>query len=149
MDAPAIVFWHWWALAIVLLVLEALLPGVLFLWLAVAAGAVGFFLLAMPELSWAYQLIWFSMLSVISIVAFRSYQKRHPTTSDQPSLNRRGEQYAGRTFTLESPIKNGVGKLKVDDTIWRIRGEDLAAGTVVKAKGFEGNTLLVTEYKKP
>jgi hypothetical protein len=38
--------------------------------------------------------------------------------SDQPKLNRRGEQYVGRTFTLEEPIVNGHGKIRVDDSTW-------------------------------
>ncbi len=143
MDITLIDFWHWWIAAILLLILETALPGFFFLWLAVAAVVVGIIMLAVTDLSWDFQLIWFSLLSVISIVAFRSYQKRHPQTSDQPTLNRRGEQYSGRTFTLESPIQDGVGKLKIDDTIWRIRGQDLPSGTTVKIEGFEGNSLLV------
>jgi len=34
-------FWHWWILACLMLVLEMLLPGIIFLWLSVAAAAAG------------------------------------------------------------------------------------------------------------
>ena len=36
-----IIFWYWWALAAVLLVFEMLLPGVVFLFLAIGAAAAG------------------------------------------------------------------------------------------------------------
>ena len=37
----AVEFWHWWALGGVLLIVEALVPGFVFLWLGVAASLVG------------------------------------------------------------------------------------------------------------
>ena len=35
-----IIFWYWWALAAILLVFEMMLPGIVFLFLAVGATAV-------------------------------------------------------------------------------------------------------------
>ena len=58
-------------------------------------------------------------------------------------MNRRGEQYIGRNFTLEHPIVNGVGKIQVDDSIWKIRGEDCAVGTRVRVTGVDGTIMLV------
>jgi hypothetical protein len=80
---------------------------------------------------------------VTSIVIFRGYQKSHPTRTDQPELNRRSRQYIGRTFTLEEPIVNGVGKLHVDDTTWRIVGENLPAGQNIIVIGVDGILLKV------
>ncbi|MDX1698493.1 MAG: NfeD family protein, partial [Thiohalobacterales bacterium] len=96
------------------------------------------------ELGWQYQLLIFSGLSVISIALFRRYQRRNPPVTDQPALNRRGEQYIGRTFTLEQPVVNRAGKLRVDDSTWRISGEDLPAGTRVTVTGVDGVVLQVT-----
>ena len=36
-----VVFWYWWALAAVLLVCEMMLPGVVFLFLAIGAAVAG------------------------------------------------------------------------------------------------------------
>jgi membrane protein implicated in regulation of membrane protease activity len=58
-------------------------------------------------------------------------------------LNRRGEQYVGRLFTLQEAVVNGVGKLQVDDTTWRISGVDLPAGRKVRVAGVDGTTLRV------
>jgi membrane protein implicated in regulation of membrane protease activity len=139
-------FWHWWILAAILLVFEAIIPGFFFLWMAVAGAAIGLILWVFPALGWQYQVLLFALTSIISIIIFRRYQRIHPIQSDQPALNRRGEQYLGRVFTLDTPIVNGVGKLHVDDTTWRISGDDLASGTKVKVTGVEGVTLQVSPF---
>jgi membrane protein implicated in regulation of membrane protease activity len=99
--------------------------------------------LVSPELGWEYQVLIFALLSVISIVAWRSYFRKHPIITDQPALNRRGDQYIGRLFTLEEPIINGNGKIKVDDTTWKIIGDDCEAGSKVKVTGVDGVILKV------
>ncbi len=137
-------YWHWWILGGILLLIEVLAPSFFFLWLAIAAAVTGVILLGLPELDWQYQLMIFSGLSVVSIALFRRYQRQHPATTDQPALNRRGEQYIGRTFTLEQPIVNRVGKLRVDDSTWRITGDDLPAGTRVTVTGVDGVVLEIT-----
>lgn len=135
--------WSWWILAIALLVLEAFVPGTFFMWLGIAAGVVGLLLLLMPGMGWEYQIIVFAAISVASIVIWRHYFRKHPVTTDQPTLNRRGEQYVGRTFTLGEPIVNGQGKIRVDDTTWKILGDDCEAGSRVKVVGVDGVQLKV------
>lgn len=137
-------YWHWWILGGILLLIEVLAPSFYFLWLAIAAAVTGLVLLGAPDLGWQYQLMIFSGLAVVSIALFRRYQRQHPATTDQPALNRRGEQYIGRTFTLEQPIVNRVGKLQVDDSTWRITGDDLPAGTRVTVTGVDGVVLEIT-----
>ena len=80
---------------------------------------------------------------MISVVAWRAYQRGHPTISDQPTLNRRGHHYLGRTFTLDEPIVEGRGKIRVDDSTWRIEGEDMAVGTRIKVVAVDGVILKV------
>ena len=136
-------FWHWWVLGIILIILELFLPGAFFLWMGIAAGLVGLLLVVVPSLAWQYQIIWFAILSVVSIVVWRIYLNKHPTPTDKPTLNKRGEQYVGRTFTLDEPIVNGVGKIRVDDTMWKIEGEDCAGGTRVQVTQVNGAVLRV------
>ncbi|MCH7943359.1 MAG: NfeD family protein [Proteobacteria bacterium] len=138
-------FWHWWVAAIGLIVVEALVPGAIFLWLGVSAAVVGAILLAAPELSWEYQLLIFAVLSVGSVIGWRAYHKRHPTKTDLPNLNRRGEQYVDRLITLDEPIVNRVGKVRLDDTSWKVTGQDLPAGARVKVVGVDGVVLQVEE----
>ena len=136
-------FWHWWVAAVVLIIIETLAPGAIFLWLGVSAGVVGAVLLAAPELSWENQLLIFSVLSVGSVVGWRVYQRSHPTETDLPTLNRRGEQYIGRVVTLDDPIVNRVGKVRLDDTSWKVEGDDQPAGARVKVVGVDGVVLKI------
>ncbi len=143
MSLEEIEFWHWWIAAIVLVVIEVFAPGTVALWMGISAAAVGFLLLAAPDLTWQTQFLVFAVLSVATVVGWRAYQLRHPTVSDQPALNRRGEQYVGRTFTLDEAIVNGRGKIHVDDTMWKVEGQDMAQGTQVQVTGVDGTVLTV------
>ena len=143
MSPEEIEFWHWWIAAVVLIVVEVFAPGAVALWMAVSAAVVGLLLLAVPDLTWQTQLLIFAVLSVATVVGWRAYQLRYPTETDQPSLNRRGEQYVGRVFTLSEAIVNGTGKIHVDDTMWKVAGEDLPEGTQVRVTGVDGTLLTV------
>ena len=143
MDFNSLTYWHWWILAVALIVLEVFAPGAVFIWMGVAAAVVGVILLIAPDMGWEYQFMVFSILSVVSIASWKVYQRKHPTETDRPTLNRRGEQYVGRIFTLDEPIVNGLGKIRVDDSTWKIEGADCAVGTQVKVTGVEGTILIV------
>lgn len=136
-------YWHWWVLGILLVILEMFSPGVFMVWMGIAAFILGIVVWAEPGMTWQWQLFLFSGLSVLSIVLARLFLQRHPIRSEQPLLNRRGEQYVGRTFTLDEPIINNQGKIRVDDSTWKVRGEDCAAGTQVKVTGVDGVVFLV------
>ena len=60
-------YWQWLVLAVVLVVLEIVSPGVFFLWFGLAAAGVGGILWRAPNLVWQMQLVIFAMLSVLSI----------------------------------------------------------------------------------
>jgi hypothetical protein len=143
-----IVFWHWLAFGAFLLIVELLAPGVFFLWMAQAAAITGVLLFFLPSLGWEAQIAVFSVLSVLSVALARRFVKRHPIASDQPLLNRRTAHYIGRVFTLDRPIINGQGKLKIDDSLWKIRGEDCEAGTQVKVVDADSVVLVVRKANK-
>ena len=133
-----VVFWHWWILAGILLILELTAPAFFFLWLGIAAAAVGMILLVFPNIPLETQLVLFSIASVVAIIAWKKYRESRPITTDQPNLNRRGHQYIGRVLTLTEPIVNGDGKVTVDDSTWRVKGPDLDAGTAIRVTGVDG-----------
>jgi membrane protein implicated in regulation of membrane protease activity len=133
-----IVFWHWWILAGLLLILELTAPAFFFLWLGIAAAAVGLILLVFPSIGVETQLVLFGITSMMAVLARRKYRETRPLKTDQPNLNRRGHQYVGRVFSLDDPITNGVGKVTVDDSTWRVKGPDLPAGSHIKVTGVDG-----------
>ncbi|WP_045227041.1 NfeD family protein [Methyloterricola oryzae] len=144
-----IVFWHWWAFAALLLIVELLAPGMFFLWMAEAAFVTGALLWLMPAMSLEGQLIAFSVLAVVSIVLARRFYKTNPIKSEQPLLNQRTAQFVGRVFVLEHPIVNNFGKIRVDDSLWKIQGDDCPEGSRVKIVGVEGLVLKVEKIVPP
>ena len=138
-----IIYWHWLILAVALIILEILMPGAYFLWMGISAAVVGGAMFVFPQMPILVQVLIFAILSVITVMMYRSYRKKNPVVTDEPALNRRAEQYIGQSFTLREPIVNGEGKIKVDDAIWKITGNDIDAGETVRVVAIEGSTLIV------
>lgn len=138
----SMLYWHWLVIGLGLLVTEMLLPtGFVLLFVSTAAlltGAVTW--LFSPSLQ--AQLLIFSTLVLAGFFAWRRLRPAQ-AQNPQPTLNRRSESYVGRVFTLDTPIVNGVGKLRVDDSQWRVAGPDLPAGSQVRVVRAEGATLRV------
>jgi membrane protein implicated in regulation of membrane protease activity len=134
--------WNWFVLAAVFLVLELLLPGVFMLWLGLAAILVGLISLA-TDWMWQAQLIAFAILAIACVPAWRYFARGFEGPGDRPFLNRRAEGYVGRIFTLEKPIIGGVGTIRIEDTVWRVNGPDLPAGSRVKIARADGADLAV------
>ena len=139
-----ILFWYWWALAAVLLICEMLLPGVVFLFIAVGAAAAGLVLLVASGASLEFQLAVFAIVSVVSAVALRPYLKRlqNSRTTDE-TLNARGEALVGREFILDQPILAGRGRIKLGDGSWIVTGPDMVAGAKVRVAAVRGTELRV------
>jgi inner membrane protein len=135
------VFWYWWVLGFILLVLEILTPGYFFMWMAISGFVTGAMVLLLPATSMAMQVLVFSVLSVVTIIVWKIYGKKHIKESDHPLLNKRGVQYIGRVFSLYEPIKNGQGKIKVDDSIWKVHGEDCDITNRVKVVAIRGTVF--------
>jgi inner membrane protein len=76
-------------------------------------------------------------------LAGRSYFARKDNESDQPLLNRRGDSLVGRTSTLVEPIREGRGRIRLDDTWWSVTGPDLPAGMRVRVADWTGSELIV------
>jgi membrane protein implicated in regulation of membrane protease activity len=135
--------WAWILLGLVLIGLELAAPGVFFLWLGLAALLTGL-LDAAFGLSWQAALLAFAVLSVGSVMLGRLVTGRQGDLDANPSgLNRRGHEMIGRVFTLEAPILDGSGRVRVDDSSWRVTGPDAPAGASVRVVRVDGATLVV------
>ena len=136
-------YWHWIIFGLVLLALELVAPVAFFLWIGASALVTAVAMLVFPELSWQAQFLIFSVLSVFSIILSRMFLVKRQTKSDSPNLNRRGQQYVGRVFTLSESIEQGNGKIEVDDTHWAVRGPTLPKGSEVRVMEADGSVLVV------
>ena len=136
-----VVFWYWWALAAVLLVCEMMLPGVVFLFLAIGAGVAGAMLLIAGDVSLEIQLVVFAIVSVVSAIGLRRYLRGLlPRAS---TLNARGESLVGQIFVLDQPILGGRGRIKLGDGSWSVTGPDMVAGAKVRVAAVSGTELRV------
>lgn len=127
--------WNWMVLGFVLLTLEIVLPGVFLLWIGIAAIVVGTASLALWDLpfwTWQLQVLVFLVLSLVSAYGGKKMMAGREDVSDQPLLNRRGQQMVGRVATLSEPIRDGRGRVRLGDTLWRVSGPDLPAGAKVR-----------------
>ncbi len=137
-------YWHWIILGFLLLVLEMLAPGAIFMWFGVGAILVGGLLFIFPDIAWEWQLFIFSAFSLASLFAWKFYSKKNPEdNTDSGTLNQRGKALIGRRVPLVEAITNGVGRVQIDDTFWRVEGDDAAEATLVVVTDADGATLKV------
>jgi len=140
---PLLGYWTWLVAAGVLLILELLARGVFFIWLAIAAVLVGAVHAAFG-LQWQMEFLLFGIFAVISALAGRKImQGRAPNASTSPYLNQRMLSCVGTIVVLQHPIRDGRGKVMIDDILWDVAGPDCPAGTRVKVNGVDGLRLLV------
>jgi membrane protein implicated in regulation of membrane protease activity len=132
--------WAWIIAGAILLALELVVPGAFMMWLGLAAASVGVISLVV-DWSWQWQCVAFAVFALASVPLWRRF-KVEPQT-DAPLLNRRTDALVGRTFTLEKPIVDGVGTVRIDDTIWRVQGPDATAGSKVRVTRADGANLSV------
>jgi membrane protein implicated in regulation of membrane protease activity len=134
--------WTWLVIGAVLLGLELLAPGVFMLWLGLAALLVGVvsFVIAW---GWQAQIIAFVVFSLAAVPLWRRLSLAQKAAPNEAFLNRRSEAFVGRVFTLEKPIVDGAGTVRIDDSIWRITGPDTPAGSRVKVIRADGGLLTV------
>ena len=138
------IVYFWFGLSLALMAAETFMPGAFLLWFGFAAAVMGVLMLILPDMPVMAQAITFGVLSIISIYVYRRWFRGKEPQSDQPLLNKRVDQMLGRTYELHEPIKNGYGKIKVNDALWTVQGSDLPAGTRVTVTGSHGMTLTVS-----
>jgi hypothetical protein len=135
--------WNWLIFGFIMMALELLAPGVFMFWLGLAALLVGLLSFAI-NLSWQAQLLLFAVFAAAAVPAWRHFARSAGSSSQSnPFLNRRNEALIGREFTLEKPIVDGTGTVRIDDTIWRVAGPDVPAGSRVKVVQADGASLTV------
>ena len=134
--------WAWFVLAAAFAAIELALPGVAFIWLALAAAATGLLAAVLP-LGWAAEFAIFAPLAIGSVWLGRRWVRRRMTASEEPQLNRRLERMVGATATVCEPIIGGRGKVLVGDSPWLATGPDLPAGARVVIRAVAGGTAAV------
>jgi inner membrane protein len=134
--------WNWLIAGLILIGIELIAPGVFMLWLGLAALLVGL-LSFVVSWSWQLQALAFAVFAIAAIPLYLRLGGRRLEQTDQPFLNRRADALVGQVFTLEKPIIDGSGTVRVGDTVWRVAGPDAPSGTRVKVVTADGAALRV------
>lgn len=135
--------WFWLTLGGLLLAAEMLGTSGYLLWSGLAAVLVGVIEWCLP-FSWTAQGTLFALLTLICVYLWYRWM-RHRERNQQPNaLNQRGSQLIGTHLTLDAPLVNGIGHVRLGDSSWRVQAdEDLPAGSQVIVTGIEGITLRI------
>lgn len=132
----------WITLGIILLITEMIAPGAYLMFLGAAAVFTGLLGFALP-LSLPLQLLIFALSSIASVYIAKRWFDVYPILSSAPLLNARIAQMIGQTVEVVVPIEDGVGRVKVGDSVWAASGPDAEVGTRVRIVSAEGNQLAV------
>jgi len=135
--------WNWLIFGFILMALELAAPGVFLFWLGLAALLVGLVSFAVHP-NWQAQLLMFAVFAAAAVPVWRRLaSSRGRSGESSPFLNKRTAALVGREFTLEKPIIDGSGTVRIDDTIWRVAGPDAPAGSRVRVVSVDGANLTV------
>ena len=134
--------WIWFVAAAIFFLLELMAPGVFMLWLGLAAILVGVVSFAI-DWTWQSQIIAFVVFSLAAVPVWRRVSRVQKGKVADPFLNRRSDAFVGRVFTLEKPIVDGAGTVRIDDSVWRVTGPDAPAGSRIKVISSDGGLLTV------
>jgi membrane protein implicated in regulation of membrane protease activity len=86
----------------------------------------------------------FAIFAACAVPLWRHVARANTAVSkSNPFLNKRADALVGRVFTLEKPIIDGAGTVRIDDTIWRVAGPDAPAGSRVRIVQADGASLTV------
>ena len=134
----------WWAaFGFILLIVEMVTGTFFFLAIAVAAFITTFAAWLTQDL--ITQWVCFAVAGILSIVLWQQLRHKHKTTTHDAAskLNNRLAHLINRQAVLSEPITNGVGRINIDDSWWKVTGEDLPVGTPVRVTAIHDMTLTV------
>lgn len=136
----------WLVAMIVLLIVEAIVPGLVSIWFAI--GALAALVSALLGAPLWLQMVWFLVVSVVALALTRPLVKKYVNGRVQPT---NADALIGRDCVVTEDIDNiaGTGAVKVDGKVWTARSVDenvhFQAGSIVTAVRIEGVKLIVTE----
>lgn len=135
--------WGWLGLGLTLIAVEMLMaPGSYLLWIGLAAlgmAAIG----ALVALSPALELALFGVLALAcGALGWVIYGRRAVDDAAQ-DLHDPARTLLGQVVTLATAIEDGIGQARIGDSVWRVSGPAMAAGSKARIRSVDGATLIV------
>ena len=138
-----IVYWHWITLGIVLTVLEIFTPGFYIFWIGLAAFFTGLVNAVFPDMGFVMTGTLLVVYTFFTVFFGRKLYISRANPDGSKAINRRAEKYIGETYTLTDDIVNGIGKVRVGDTLWPAKSTDAAkVGDRLKITAVDGIYLI-------
>ncbi len=147
---PALLYWHWIVLGIVLTLSEIFIGSFFIFWFGVSAIVVGIILLLLPDMTIAIQILIWAILSGAFALAWFKYLK--PLSRDKTKAGLSKEALLGQVGQVISPPnveKRGMIRFPapvLGSDEWMIISNDaLEVGDRVSVTELSGNSLIVTK----
>ena len=134
----------WLVLMVVLLVVEGVVPGLVSIWFAL--GALGALLSAIVGAPLWLQVVWFLLISIVSLVLTRPLARKYVNYRTTPT---NADMLIGQECVVTEAIDNvlGLGAVTVGGKVWTARTEDPdlkgAVGQTMTVVRIEGVKLIV------
>ncbi len=134
----------WLIAMIVLLAVEAAVPGLISIWFAI--GALAALISAMFSAPLWLQVVWFVVVSILSLALTRPFVKKYVNNRTTPT---NADMGIGKDAVVTEEIDNlhGKGAVMLDGKVWtaRTEKEDQCAvpGETVRVVRIEGVKLIV------
>ena len=135
----------WLVVMILLLIVEAVVPGLISLWFAI--GALAALLSAICGAQLWLQVTWFLLVSILTLVLTRPLAKKYINAKIQPT---NADMMIGKECYVTKDIDNilGQGEVTVRGRVWTARSEadsvKIPAGSTASVVRIEGVKLIVS-----
>ena len=138
--------WIWFALAVVLLIVEMSTTELVAVWFAAAALVLGVVTAIVPSLDIIWQVLIFAVLSAALVVATRPLVKKLMKRGKNRETNL--ELVLNHKAIVVEAINNDLekGAVKINGLVWNARSEDgkpIPQDTLVLVKSIQGNKAIV------
>ena len=134
----------WLVLMVVLLVVEGVVPGLVSIWFAL--GALGALLSAIVGAPLWLQVVWFLLISIVSLVRTRPLARKYVNSRTTPT---NADMLIGQECLVTEEIDNVLGKgaVTVGGKVWTARTENpgiqAQVGQTMTVVRIEGVKLIV------
>ena len=134
----------WLVSMVVLLIIEAVIPGLVSIWFAL--GALAALISAMCHAPIWLQIVWFMVVSILSLILTRPFVRKYVNSRTTPT---NADMGIGKDAVVTEAIDNlhAKGAVLLDGKTWTARMADDAqnaeAGETVRVLRIEGVKLIV------
>ena len=138
--------WFWFALAVVLVVVELSTTQLVSIWLAASAAVTAVLTAIFPALGVQWQILIFVFLSAVLLVSTRKLVKKFMKRTKDQETNL--ELYIDKVVAVTEEIDNikDTGAVKMNGIIWSARSTDgsvIPEGDYAVVKKIQGNKVIV------